>query len=216
MRIDHVMGLFRQFWVPEGAPPDHGAYVHLPSRELLAILCLEAQRAGAFVIGEDLGTVEPEVRTALADAGMLGTKVWLFDQDVEAWPERNLGTVTTHDLPTIAGVWTNAHDRTDAAGRTIGSDSELRASRSPRSPAPRPRSPRSSSLPTGRSRPARRGSCWRPSTTSPARRCGRTVRAPRATTTGRHRLPSPAVELLAGSPGAQIVAAMRAGRDLVS
>ena len=106
LRIDHVMGLFRQFWVPDGSTAADGAYVYLPSPELLALVCLEAHRAGGFVVGEDLGTVEPEVRAALAAAGMLGTKVWMFDQDVEEWPEPNLGTVTTHDLPTIAGVWT--------------------------------------------------------------------------------------------------------------
>ena len=100
LRIDHVMGLFRQFWVPDGGTAADGAYVYLPRAELLALVCLEAHRAGGFVIGEDLGTVEPEVRAAMAEAGMLGTKVWMFDQDVEEWPEPNLGTVTTHDLPT--------------------------------------------------------------------------------------------------------------------
>ncbi|MCU1501386.1 MAG: 4-alpha-glucanotransferase [Ilumatobacteraceae bacterium] len=104
VRIDHVMGLFRQFWIPEGGGPADGAYVYLPHDELLALVCLEAHRAGAFVIGEDLGTVEPEVRSALAAVGMLGTKVLLFDEDAETWPAANLGTVTTHDLPTVAGI----------------------------------------------------------------------------------------------------------------
>ncbi|MEO5899832.1 MAG: 4-alpha-glucanotransferase [Ilumatobacteraceae bacterium] len=104
VRIDHVMGLFRQFWVPDGRGPAHGAYVYLHHAELLALVCLEAHRAGAFVVGEDLGTVEPEVRSALATVDMLGTKVWLFDQDVDNWPAPNLGTVTTHDLPTVAGI----------------------------------------------------------------------------------------------------------------
>jgi 4-alpha-glucanotransferase len=104
LRIDHVMGLFRQFWVPSGGSPADGAYVRLPADELLAIIRIEACRAGAFVVGEDLGTVEPGVRGALRDSGILGTKVWWFDQNTAAWAEENLATVTTHDLPTIAGV----------------------------------------------------------------------------------------------------------------
>jgi 4-alpha-glucanotransferase len=104
VRIDHVMGLFRQFWVPEGGSPTEGAYVRLPADEMQAILRLEATRAGAFVVGEDLGTVEPEVRDQLRAGGILGTKVWWFDQQVDQWPAANLATVTTHDLPTVAGV----------------------------------------------------------------------------------------------------------------
>jgi 4-alpha-glucanotransferase len=104
LRIDHAMGLFRQYWVPAGGSPADGAYVRLPSAELLAILRIEATRAGAFVIGEDLGTVEAGVREALADSGILGTKVWWFDQQVQQWGTANLATVTTHDLPTVEGV----------------------------------------------------------------------------------------------------------------
>ena len=106
LRIDHVMGLFRQFWVPHGGGPTDGTYVRMPADELLAIVRLEASRAGAFVVGEDLGTVEMGVREALADAGILGTKVWWFDPHPHTWPPANLATVTTHDLPTVAGVWT--------------------------------------------------------------------------------------------------------------
>lgn len=109
LRIDHVMGLFRQYWVPRGCSPVEGAYVRMPTDELLAIICLECERAGAFVVGEDLGTVQPEVHTAMAACGMLGTKVWWFDQQVDRWPETSFASVTTHDLPTVAGVW----DRTD-------------------------------------------------------------------------------------------------------
>lgn len=108
LRIDHVMGLFRQFWVPRGGTPADGAYVRLPSDHLLAIIRIEAERAGAFVIGEDLGTVEPEVHDALRSSGILGTKVWWFDRNVAAWGDTNLATVTTHDLPTVAGVWWGA------------------------------------------------------------------------------------------------------------
>lgn len=109
LRIDHVMGLFRQFWIPAGAPASEGAYVQLPAAELLAIVCLEATRAGAFVVGEDLGTVEDEVREELARRRMLRTKVLLLEPDLPTeWPELCLATVTTHDLPTIAGVWSGA------------------------------------------------------------------------------------------------------------
>ncbi len=104
LRIDHVMGLFRQYWIPAGGSPAEGAYVYLPADELLAIIRIEATRADAFVVGEDLGTVEPHVREALRSSGILGTKVWWFDTDAEHWAEPNLATVTTHDLPTVSGV----------------------------------------------------------------------------------------------------------------
>ena len=105
LRMDHVMGLFRQFWIPEGGSPSDGTYVRLPAHELLAIVRLEAEAAGAFVVGEDLGTVEPVVRDTLRDSGILGTKVWWFDPHPEHWTAPNLATVTTHDLPTVYGVW---------------------------------------------------------------------------------------------------------------
>ena len=105
LRMDHVMGLFRQYWVPEGSGPADGGYVRLPADELLAIICIESHRSGAFVIGEDLGTVEDEVHAAMARTGMLGTKVWWFDTDVDGWPEASLASVTTHDLPTVGGVY---------------------------------------------------------------------------------------------------------------
>ena len=104
LRIDHVMGLFRQFWVPAGGTPADGGYVQMSANELLAIIRLEANRAGAFVCGEDLGTVEPHVREALAGSGILGTRVFWFDQRPHEWTYLNLATVTTHDLPTVAGV----------------------------------------------------------------------------------------------------------------
>ncbi len=105
LRMDHVMGLFRQYWIPPGAGPEGGAYVRFPADELLAIIALEATRAGAFVVGEDLGTVEPHVHDALREVGILGTTVvWFTDDAPEEYPEATLATVTTHDLPTIAGV----------------------------------------------------------------------------------------------------------------
>ena len=104
LRIDHAMGLFRQYWVPAGGSPAEGAYVRLAADELLSILRIEAVRADAFVVGEDLGTVEAGVREALSASGILGTKVWWFDQATAGWGRTNLATVTTHDLPTVEGV----------------------------------------------------------------------------------------------------------------
>jgi 4-alpha-glucanotransferase len=109
LRIDHVMGLFRQFWIPAGAGPDGGGYVRFPAEELLDIVTIEASRQGAFVIGEDLGTVEPEVSWALRRRGMLGTTLgWFEDDPPETYEPSTLTALTTHDLPTAAGVATGA------------------------------------------------------------------------------------------------------------
>ncbi|HLL34415.1 MAG TPA: 4-alpha-glucanotransferase [Streptomyces sp.] len=118
LRIDHVMGLFRLWWVPQGQPPTEGAYVRYDAEALLAILVLEASRAGAIVIGEDLGTVEPGVRERLRERGVLGTSVLWFERDwdgdgrplpPEAWRADCLATATTHDLPPTAARLTGEH-----------------------------------------------------------------------------------------------------------
>ncbi|THA78347.1 4-alpha-glucanotransferase [Streptomyces sp. A0642] len=118
LRIDHVMGLFRLWWVPEGRPPTEGTYVSHDAEAMLAVLVLEAHRAGAVVIGEDLGTVEPGVREALARRGVLGTSVLWFERDwsgtgrplaPEQWREDCLATATTHDLPSTAARLTGDH-----------------------------------------------------------------------------------------------------------
>jgi len=109
LRIDHVMGLFRLWWVPAGAGAAEGTYVSYDSDAMLAVLALEATRAGAVVVGEDLGTVEERVRTSLESTGVLGSAVLWFETDdgeqlpPQAWRELALATVTTHDLPTVAG-----------------------------------------------------------------------------------------------------------------
>ncbi len=118
LRIDHVMGLFRLWWIPEGTPPAEGAYVGYDGEAMLAILVLEAHRAGALVIGEDLGTVEPRVRQELARRGVLGTSVLWFERDwdgggdplaPQAWRADCLATVTTHDLPPTAAKLAGGH-----------------------------------------------------------------------------------------------------------
>jgi 4-alpha-glucanotransferase len=119
LRIDHVMGLFRLWWVPAGATAAEGTYVSYDADAMLGILALEASRAGALVVGEDLGTVEDRVRRALDDRGILGSAVLWFERDEETdalvppsqWRRRALATVTTHDLPTAAGFLAEEHVR---------------------------------------------------------------------------------------------------------
>jgi 4-alpha-glucanotransferase len=113
LRLDHVMGLFRLWWVPRDQSPAHGAYVRYPAADLLDIVALECHRAGAYAVGEDLGTVEDHVRTELADRGVLSYRLVLFeDKPPEEYPAQALAAVTTHDLPTIAGLW-SGHDLED-------------------------------------------------------------------------------------------------------
>lgn len=107
LRIDHVMGLFRLYWIPRGLGPKHGAYVRYASEESLAIVAVESHRAQAWIAGEDLGTVENKVRRQLAQNRMLSYKLLWFEDDLpDEFPELGLAAVTTHDLPTVAGLWT--------------------------------------------------------------------------------------------------------------
>jgi len=109
LRLDHVMGLFRLFWIPRGELPTVGAYVRYPARELLDIVALECHRAGAYVVGEDLGTVEDEVREEMAARDILSYRLlWFEDRPPADYPHRALAAVTTHDLPTVAGLWTGS------------------------------------------------------------------------------------------------------------
>jgi len=109
LRVDHVMGLFRLFWVPLGSEATEGTYVRYVWQDMVGLLRLEAWRAGAYVVGEDLGTVEDHVREVLRDSAVLSYKLFWFEpQEPPLWPYQALGAVTTHDLPTVAGVWTGA------------------------------------------------------------------------------------------------------------
>jgi 4-alpha-glucanotransferase len=120
VRIDHIIGLFRLWWIPKGAPPTEGTYVRYDHEAMIGIVALEAQRAGAVVVGEDLGTVEPWVRDYLADRGLLGTSILWFELDPDGgggpldarrWREYCLSSVTTHDLPPTAGYLAGEHVR---------------------------------------------------------------------------------------------------------
>ena len=111
LRIDHVMGLMRLYWVPAGMTADRGAYVGYPVDDLLGIVALESHRQRCLVIGEDLGTVPPELVTKLADADVLSYRVLLFERQdgrfksPHEYPRRALVAWSTHDLPTFAGWW---------------------------------------------------------------------------------------------------------------
>jgi 4-alpha-glucanotransferase len=117
LRIDHVIGLFRLWWIPEGMDAGAGAYVRYDHEALIGILVLEASRADAVVIGEDLGVVEPFARDYLRERGLLGTSILWFEWDhegggllpPEAYRELCLASVTTHDLPPTAGYLDLAH-----------------------------------------------------------------------------------------------------------
>jgi len=107
VRLDHVMGLFRLFWIPDGLTPAQGAYVREPAAILLGLLARESRRARAFVIGEDLGLVEPAVRRHLHRRAALSYRlVWFEGADPAGWPLDAVAAVGTHDLPTVAGIWT--------------------------------------------------------------------------------------------------------------
>jgi 4-alpha-glucanotransferase len=129
LRVDHVMGLFRLWWVPENGSPADGAYVRYPSEDLLDIVALESHRAQAIVVGEDLGTVEAGVREAMAEHGILSYRLLWFEEDEPTrWPTEAMAAVTTHDLPTVAGLWTGA-DVAEQREHGLGTDEELESGR---------------------------------------------------------------------------------------
>jgi 4-alpha-glucanotransferase len=117
VRIDHIIGLFRLWWVPAGQEADRGAYVYYDHEALIGVLALEAARAKAVVVGEDLGVVDPSAREYLASRGILGTSILWFETadgdalPAERWREQCLASVTTHDLPPTAGYLEGAHVR---------------------------------------------------------------------------------------------------------
>ncbi|MEA5639204.1 4-alpha-glucanotransferase [Cutibacterium granulosum] len=117
VRIDHIMGLFRLWWVPRrGLGPRYGAYVRYNHEAMVGVVALEAYRAGALVIGEDLGTVEPWVRDHLASRGILGTSIMWFEtgpdgrpKQPQQWREHAMSSVTSHDLPPTSSYLRGDH-----------------------------------------------------------------------------------------------------------
>ena len=112
LRIDHVMRFFRLYWISDGADATQGAYVRDRYENYIRILALESVRRKVIVVGEDLGTVEPEVRETLARFGILSYRLFYFERDKQGdfrpytdYPSSALVSATTHDLPTLAGFW---------------------------------------------------------------------------------------------------------------
>ena len=124
LRMDHVMRLFRLYWIPDGSDAAHGAYVKEVSLDFLRILALESVRNRVIIVGEDLGTVEPSIRETLAQFGVLSYRLFYFEKDWQRgfrryhdYPRQALVSSTTHDLPTLAGMWIGADlDARRAAG----------------------------------------------------------------------------------------------------
>ncbi|MGX7731851.1 4-alpha-glucanotransferase [Rhodococcus sp. 2H158] len=115
LRVDHILGLFRTWWIPEGCTPDQGTYVTYDHEALIGILALEAHRADAVLIGEDLGVFESWVQEYLARRGIAGTSILWFERDgddprpPESYRELCLTSVTTHDLPPTSGFLAGEH-----------------------------------------------------------------------------------------------------------
>nr|WP_194305937.1 4-alpha-glucanotransferase [Dietzia sp. B19] len=127
IRIDHILGLFRLWWIPSGLAPTEGTYVRYDHEAMIGVLALEASRAGAVVVGEDLGTVAPGVREELSERGVMGTSVMWFEQEdgrptpPEDYRRLCMASVTTHDLPPTAGYVDLVHvDVREELGQLTG------------------------------------------------------------------------------------------------
>lgn len=113
LRIDHVMRLFRLYWIPDASDATQGAYVREGSEDFVRVLALESVRNRVTIVGEDLGTVEPRIREILARFGILSYRLFFFEKDKRGefkagkeYPAQALVSSSTHDLPTLAGFWT--------------------------------------------------------------------------------------------------------------
>jgi 4-alpha-glucanotransferase len=138
LRIDHVMGLQRLFWIPRGAPAAAGAYVRYPLEDLLGVLALESHRNRCLVVGEDLGTVPDGFRPRMAEARVLSCRVLWFEREAEAfrapadYPVLAASCVSTHDLATLAGFWSGADLAAMSEARQFETDEALAQARSER------------------------------------------------------------------------------------
>ena len=124
LRIDHVLGLLRLWWIPKGESATSGAYMYYPVQDMLSILALESQRHQCAVIGEDLGTVPDEIVSLLSDAGIHSYKVFFFETAEDGgyfspahYQAQSMATLCTHDMPTLRGFW---HCEDLKLGQTIG------------------------------------------------------------------------------------------------
>ncbi|RJQ89052.1 4-alpha-glucanotransferase [Amycolatopsis panacis] len=121
IRVDHVAGMWRLWWIPPGEPAGRGTYVHYDAEAMLGVLALEAHRAGAVVVGEDLGTVEDVVTETMHERGLLSSAVLWFQRDWDApdqpfvrpekWDPAAMASISTHDLPTVSGWLSAEHVR---------------------------------------------------------------------------------------------------------
>ena len=135
LRVDHIAGFFRLWWIPDGHLASEGTYVNYDHEAMLGILLLEAHRADAILVGEDLGTVEPWVRDYLSARNIYGTSVFWFEKDQDGYPLRPenyrrevLASINTHDLPPVAGYIAGEHvDLRDRLGLLTQPLSEVRA-----------------------------------------------------------------------------------------
>jgi 4-alpha-glucanotransferase len=140
LRIDHILGFFRLFWIPEGRTGSEGAYLRYPTDDLLGILALESVRHGAIIVGEDLGTVPDEVPPTLAQWGVLSSKVLQFERESggeykSSWsyPPLSLATADTHDMVSIAGFWLGHDIEIRRSVGLIESDDDARRAHDDRS-----------------------------------------------------------------------------------
>lgn len=131
LRIDHVMRLFRLYWIPDGVEATEGAYVRERNLDFVRILALESVRNHVVIVGEDLGTVEPSIRETLARFGMLSYRLFYFEKNdsgefrsAAEYPMQSLVSSTTHDLPTLAGFWIGADIAARRAANIIDDDVE--------------------------------------------------------------------------------------------
>ena len=129
IRVDHVMGMFRLWLVPATQRHERRArYVRYRASDLLDVLALESTRARCYVVGEDLGTVEKGVRVEMRRRGAMSYRVaWFESEPPRRYPKVALAAMSTHDLPTVAGVWTGDDIRDqEARGRDVNRAGEAR------------------------------------------------------------------------------------------